>query len=242
MTWVAVAGVCGAVLLATVVQQVSGFGFALLAVPLSALAIGPKEAVAVAMAAGFVASGKMAVGLRHRIERPELRRLLWGAAVGLPVGVIGLREIPEDPLRVLLATVVLVMVVVLALGLRRPSTSPVTQVGAGVLSGLLNGSLGTGGPPVIVLLQATETEQHSFRATTTAFFAVCDLVAIPLIVISGATTATGWWCALVSLPALFVGDAIGGRLAYRIEPHGFRTMVLGLLAFTGLLTLATALR
>lgn len=239
MTWVAVAGVCGAIFVATVVQQVSGFGFALLAVPLSAVAIGPKDAVAVAMAAGFVASGKMAVGLRDRIERPELRRLLWGAAIGLPIGVLGLRVIPDEPLRVLLATVVLVMVVVLGLGFRRPSTRPSTQVGAGVLSGLLNGSLGTGGPPVIVLLQATETEQHSFRATTTAFFAVCDLVAIPLIVVSGATTATGWWCALASLPALFAGDAVGGRLAYRIDAKRFRPLVLVLLAVTAVVTLAT---
>ena len=37
-------------------------------------------------------------------------------------------------------------------------------VGAGLASGLLNGSLGTGGPPVIVVLHAAETEQHAVRA------------------------------------------------------------------------------
>ena len=241
MTWVMVLGVCGAVFLATIVQQVSGFGFALLAVPLASAFIGPKDAVAVAMAAGFVASGKMAVGLRDRIERPELRRLLLGAAVGLPAGVAGLRFFPEDPLRVALAVVVLVMVVVLAVGFRATSTRPRTQVAAGVASGLLNGSLGTGGPPVILLLQASETEQHSFRATTTAFFAICDIVAIPLIVISGAASATGWWCALASLPALLVGDAIGGRLAYRIDQEQFRKLTLALLSATALVTLVAVL-
>ncbi len=240
MTWGVVAAVCGAVFLATVVQQVSGFGFALLAVPLSSLAIGPKDAVAVAMAAGFVSSGTMAWGLRDRVQVPELRRLLLGAAVGLPVGAVGLALIPEDPLRVGLAVVVLAMVVVLGAGYRRPSTRPGTQVAAGVASGLLNGSLGTGGPPVIVLLQAADTEQHRFRATTTSFFATCDVVAIPLIVVSGAASATGWWCAAASLPALFVGHVIGARLAYLIDPGQFRRLVLALLVVTAIVTLASA--
>ena len=241
MTWVVVAGVCSAVFLATIVQQISGFGFALLAVPLAAAFIGPKDAVAVAMAAGLVASGKMALGLRDRIERPELRRLLIGASVGLPIGVVGLRFIPEDPLRVALALVLLVMVVVLVVRFRPTSTRPGTQVAAGVASGLLNGSLGTGGPPVVLMLQAAETEQHSFRATTTAFFAICDLVAIPLIVASGAASSTGWWSAVASLPALMVGDAIGNRLAYRVDQEQFRTLTLGLLFVTALVTLAAVL-
>ncbi len=242
MTGWAVLAVCGVVLVATVVQQLSGFGFALLAVPLASLVIGPKDAVAVAMAAGFVSSGTMAYRLRSRVQRTELRRLLIGAAVGLPVGVVGLRVLPEDPLRVLLAVVVLVMVAVLATGYRRPSTAPGTQVGAGVVSGVLNGSLGTGGPPIIVLLQAAATEQHAFRATTTAFFAVCDIVAIPLILVSGAARPEAWLAAAASIPALFVGDAIGHRLAFRIDADQFRRLVLVLLVVTAFVSLASVLR
>ena len=179
--------------------------------------------------------------LRERVRRGELRRLLLGAAVGLPLGVVGLRYLAEDPLRVALAAVVLVMVVVLASGYRRSSTAPGTQVGAGVLSGLLNGSLGTGGPPVIVLLQASATEQHAFRATTTAFFAVCDIVAIPLIALSGAARPSAWVAAALAIPALLVGDRIGHRLAYRFDAEQFRRLVLGLLAVTAVVTLVSAL-
>lgn len=241
MTAWTVLAVCGAVLAATVVQQVSGFGFALLAVPLTSLAMGPKDAVAVAMAAGLVSSGTMALRLRAQVRRVELRRLLQGAAVGLPVGVVGLRLLPADPLRIALAAVVLVMVVVLATGYRHPSAAAGTQVGAGVASGLLNGSLGTGGPPVIVLLQASGTEQHAFRATTTAFFAVCDAAAIPLILLSGAARPQAWLAAAASIPALFLGDAVGHRLAFRIDQEQFRRLVLGLLVVTALVSLASVL-
>lgn len=148
--------------------------------------VGPRDAVAVVIATGFFSSGIMAVGLRDRIDRPVLGRLLLGATVGLPIGVVGLRELDEDVLRLALAGVLLVMVVVLASGYTLRSSNPRLEAGAGLVSGLLNGSLGTGGPPVIVVLHAAATKQHAFRATTSSFFAVCDVVAIPLIVWSAA--------------------------------------------------------
>lgn len=241
MTVGIVVGVCAAILAATVVQQVSGFGFALLAVPLMSLLIGPRDAVAVAMAAGFVSSGVMAVGLRDRLDRPVLGRLLVGAAVGLPIGVVGLRELDEDVLRLALAAVVAAMVVVLALGFSLRRSSPRLEVGAGLASGLLNGSLGTGGPPVIVVLHAAETEQHAFRATTSTFFAVCDVVAIPLIVWSGAARSSAWLLAVASIPAIGVGNEVGRRLAVRLDQAQFRRLALVLLAVTSVVTAASAL-
>lgn len=234
-------GVCAAVLAATVLQQVSGFGFALLAVPMLSVLVGPRDAVAVVMAAGFFSSGIMAVGLRDRLDRPVLGRLLLGAAVGLPIGVIGLRELDEDVLRVALAVVVLAMVGVLARGFSLRSSSPRLEVGAGLASGLLNGSLGTGGPPVIVVLHAAETEQHAFRATTSTFFAVCDVVAIPLIVWSGAARSSAWLLALASIPSVLVGNEVGRRLAVRLDQAQFRRLALVLLTATAVVTGASVL-
>jgi len=238
----AVVAVCGAVLLATVTQQLSGFGFALLAVPLMSLAVGPKDAVVIAFVAGAASSGVMSVRLRERIQRPVLRRILLGAAVGLPIGVVGLRQLPEDPLRIALSVVILGMVVVLATGYRFRSERPRTEVGAGFVSGVLNGSLGTGGPPIVLVLQAGAVEQHDFRATTTAFFAVCDVVAIPLLVLSGVPTAATWWASLATVPSVLVGTVVGEQLATRVAPDRFRRLILGLLVLAALSSLVAAMR
>lgn len=236
------AGLAAAVLVATVVQQVSGFGFALFAVPMMALVVGPKDAVAIAMVAGLASSGVMAFGLRHLVARTELRRLLLGAAVGLPVGVVLLRQVPDEPLAVALGVVLLVMVALTARGARFGSTRPRVQIGAGVASGVLNGSLGTGGPPVVLLLQAADTEQHRFRATTTAFFAVCDAVAIPLIALSGAADPSAWAYAVGTFPAIAVGTLVGSRWARRVPAERFRHLVLALLVVTAVVTIGVALR
>jgi len=242
MSVAVVLGVCGAVLLATITQQVSGFGFALLAVPLMSLMVGPKDAVAIAFAAGAVSSGTMTYRLRDRIQRPVLMRVLLGAAFGLPIGVVGLRQLPEDPLRIGLAVVILAMVVILGTGYRFRSERPRTEVGAGFVSGILNGSLGTGGPPIVVVLQAAAVEQHDFRATTTAFFAICDVVALPLIVASGVASGGTWWAALATTPAVLVGTVVGERLAVRVERDRFRHLILALLVLAALSSIVAALR
>jgi uncharacterized protein len=162
--------------------------------------------------------------------------------VGLPIGIVGLRQLPEDPLRIALAVVILTMVVVLATGYRFRSERPRTEVGAGFVSGVLNGSLGTGGPPIVVVLQAAEMEQHDFRATTTAFFTVCDIVALPLIAASGVATGDTWLLSLATVPAVLAGNAIGGRLAFRVPAARFRPLVLVLLALAALSSIASALR
>ena len=227
-------------LLAAITQQVSGFGYALLAVPLLSILVGPKDAVAIAMVSGATASGIMAVRLWALVDRPPLTRMLAGALLGMPIGIIGLRELPEDPLRVALAVVVLVMVVVLASGYRFRSTRHGTQVVAGFASGLLNTSIGTAGPPVVVTLQAGEMPQHTFRATTVAFFACCNIVAVPLVIASGVVTGSTWRAALVAIPSVFAGTAIGSRIAPLIGPERFRSVVLGLLVLAAVGALAAA--
>jgi uncharacterized protein len=200
--------------------------------------VGPKDAVAIATVSGATASALMAIRLRTLVDRPTLRRMLGGALVGMPIGIIGLRELPEDPLRVALAVVVLAMVAVLASGYRFRSRRPGTQVVAGLASGLLNTSIGTAGPPVVVTLQAGSMPQHTFRATTVAFFACCNIVAVPLIVASGVVTASTWRAALVAIPAVLVGNQIGARLAPRVRPERFNGLVLGLLSLAAVGALA----
>lgn len=233
-------GVAAAVGVAAITQQISGFGFSLLAVPLMALLIGPKEAVAVAAMTGAPTSGLMAIRLRHRVERPVLVRMLVGAAFGLPLGVVGLRSLPDDPLRVALAAAVLSMVVVLASGYRFRSERPRTEVAAGFVSGVLNTSIGTAGPPVVITLQAAAMEQHVFRATTSAFFAGSNLVAVPLILTTGVASADTWLAGGVALPTVFVANALGERLAARVEPHRFRVLVLTLLVVAAVAALTSA--
>ncbi len=235
------AAVCAAVFLAAATQQLSGFGYALMAVPLLSLVVGPKDAVALAAVSGLAGTALMVVRLRHRTDRPVVGRLLLGALVGMPLGIVVLRRAPADPLQVAVSVVVLAAVALLASGYRLRRESARTEVGAGFVSGMLNTSIGIGGPPVVLVLQAAEHEQHAFRATTVSYFLVANVLALPLFFFSGAVDDSTWGYALFAVPAALVGTLAFERLAFRVRTEHFKPLVLGLLVLSAVASMVSVL-
>lgn len=233
-------GVAGAVALAAGAQQLVGFGFALMAMPLLTVLVGPQDAVALAAVASLAGGGAMAWRLRHLTDRPVLRRLALGALPGLPIGVLALGHVPDAPLRIGVAVAVLAMVVVLAVGYRLRGERPRTEVGAGFVSGAMGSAIGIGGPPIVLVLQAADMEQHRFRATTVTFFALCNLATLPLVLASGVADLHRWPAAAVAIPAALLASRASEGLARRITPERFRPLVLALLVAAAAVALAAA--
>lgn len=232
---------CGAVSLAAATQQLSGFGYALMAVPLLTLILGPKDAVALCSLSGVAGTALMAWRLRARVDRSIVRRLILGAAVGMPIGIVALRRVPADPLQVAMAVVVLAAVALLATGFRLKSESHRTEAAAGVVSGMINTSVGVGGPPVVLVLQAADLEQHTFRATTVTYFLLSNFIALPLFFASGVVDSSTWVAGLVAIPAALVSTLAFERVAFRVRSEHFRPLVLGLLVLSATASLISVL-
>jgi uncharacterized membrane protein YfcA len=238
--WVLI-GVAGSVALAAGAQQLVGFGFSLMAMPLLTALLGPQDAVALAAVASLAGGSTMAWRLRHLADRPVVRRLVLGAVPGFPLGLLALGHLPDAPLRIAVAVAVLVMVVILAVGYRVPDERPATEVGAGFVAGALGTSIGISGPPVVLVLQAAGMEQHRFRATTVTFFTVCNLATLPLVLGLGVADVHRWPAAVVAVPAALAGNRACEGLAHRVPAERFRPLVLALLVVVAGIALATAL-
>ncbi len=238
--WVLI-GIAGTMFLAAGAQQLVGFGFALMAMPLLTALIGPHDAVALEAVASLAGGAAMAWRLRDRIAWTRLRRLLIGAVPGLPLGALALGHLPATPLQIAVAVAVLVMVGVLAAGVRLADENPRTEVGAGFLSGAMGASIGIAGPPIVLVLQAAGMEQHRFRATTVTFFVATNLAILPLLLGSGVADVDRWPAALVAVPAALAGNRACEDLAHRVSPERFRPLVLVLLVAAAGVALATAL-
>lgn len=229
-----VAALAGVFLLAALVQGISGFGFALLSMPLLSLIVDPKNAVAVSTLIGTVASGTLLVRHRHFVRWDLVRPMLGAAAVGMPLGLYLLVVIAERPLRLLLAVVVAGFAGLLASGWRVRSTNRGVELLAGFTSGVLNTSLSTNGPPLVVVLQARDLEPEEFRGTISALFFASGLVANVLLAGAGRYHEATLIQAAIGLPALLVGSTIGGRVARMLPAAAFRRVVLSLLVVTAL--------
>jgi uncharacterized protein len=236
-----VAAVSAVVAVAGFVSGLTAFGFALLAVPPLAMVLGPKEAVIVSLLVGGVATFGLAYRLRSHVVRPVAGRLVAGAVVGMPLGLVVLVTVPADALRLTIAGAVLVSVVVLWRGAAIHGTGRRYDYAAGFTSGVLNTSVSTNGPPLVLVLQARRLDPTAFRGTLATVFVVSNVVAVVLVVVAGQVTRSLLLTALVAMPAMLAGFAVGVGLAPRLHPERFRGVVLGLLAVSAVVAAVSVL-
>ena len=218
---------------AAAVQMASGFGFALVSVPLLALVVGPHDAVLLALLMGTVFNGWQAVEGRGAVHRGVVARVLAGAALGMPVGFLLYRALGKDSLTVVVGVLVLVAAALLWRGWSMPAVGRGTDLVAGVCTGVLTTSTGTNGPPIVTVLHARGLDSEAFRATATTVFLVLDLLAVCLFTGAGELGASEALTAAVALPVVVLGGYLGYRARRLLTPAGFRRVVLLLLTATG---------
>lgn len=231
-----------AVLVSAGVQGTTGFGFALLSVPLMSLFIEPEQAVVISASLGLLTSSVQAWSERHHGDRPTIIRMLIGAAIGSPFGLLVFIVASPSQLRFILAGVIVVFLILNLRGLRLKQGGRAVDLGAGVISGVLNTSLSTNGPPLVMALHARHLSAQQFRGTLAAVFAGSGLLTVLLFAGAGKYSGDIALALVISLPTLAVGYLIAARFRQRIRPDHFRNVVTWLLFATAVLATLSAFR
>lgn len=230
-----------AVFAAAFVQVIAGFGFALLCMPIMTLALPVEKAVVVSTLLGMVSTTWQGWHLRADARRPLAKRLTLAAFAGMPFGLVILNVVPDRSLKVVLGVAVLVATVLLVRRINLSHVGPGLDITTGFLSGLLNTSLSTNGPPLVFNLQARHLAPDEFRATITRVFALSNIVGLSLFLLDGKVTADGLKAALVAVPAWGLGQLMGWPVRRHVHGERFRLMVLALLFVAGTSTIVFAL-
>jgi uncharacterized membrane protein YfcA len=234
-----VAATAAVVLLASATQATTGFGFALVAVPLLTIVADARTAVVATGVAGVALSVHGVLHERGHVQWRAAGLLFGSSLLGMPAGLAVLRLAPDRVLTAIVAVGVLGCTLLVWRGLRLPMNRAVLGA-VGVLCGVLATATGTNGPPMVAAFQAMGYDQRKFRATITAVFAgsgVCGLVGF---LIAGQLTATAVRTGLVGLPVVPLGWWLGNALFRRIDAARFRSLVLTALACSALLTAVRA--
>ncbi|HEY8051057.1 MAG TPA: sulfite exporter TauE/SafE family protein, partial [Ramlibacter sp.] len=176
VAWADWAGVASAILLAYTVFGLTGFGSAVVAVPILVHFVALKFAVPLVMLLDFGAT--LAVGaLNWRlVRRAELARLVPCMLVGIIAGVTLLVSV--EPRWLLLALGVFVLFNALWNLLRPVRPHPVSawwSVPAGVGGGVFSALFGTGGPVYTTYL-ARRIEGPTFRATISSIILMSGVI------------------------------------------------------------------
>jgi uncharacterized membrane protein YfcA len=241
VTTVQLVVVAVAVFAAAFVQIIAGFGFALLCMPIMTFALPVEKAVVVSTLLGIMSTTWQGWHLRRHARRPLVKRLTLGAFAGMPLGLVVLNVVSDTALKVFLGSAVLIATALLVRRINLSHVGDGLDYGAGFLSGVLNTSLSTNGPPLVFDLQARHVSPDEFRATITMVFALSNVVGLALFLADGKVTRNGLVAALIALPAWGLGQLLGWPVRKHVHGERFRWMVLILLFVAGTSTIVFAL-
>ena len=236
MTAAVIAGAVGIAFLAAGTQSLTGFGFALVMVPLLSLFWDVKLAVVTSTLLSSVSLVPLVVEVRRWLGLSKAFPLAMGGLVGVPLGLAIFTRIDADLLKVCVASLVIVASLLLYFAPQFSVGGPplVGSVIAGTLSGMLRASTSMGGPPLVLYMLGREREVEAFRSTVLAVFLFNSVLTVTGLVIADqiggdVLTATG-----LALPAVAAGLVAGAWLRSRVQQELFRTLVLAVLVSTSI--------
>ena len=114
-------------------------------------------------------------------------------------------------------------------------------VAAGFVSGALTTSISVSGPPVVLWLEARGAHPEEFRASLAATFLAMNLAGGAVLVAAEGTGSLEAGKVLPLLGLVIAGYALGAVAFRRLDRERFYTLVLALVAVTGLASVAGGL-
>ena len=216
----------------------SGFGTAVILAPVYSLLWGPRAGVPVMLLMELLVSLQLLPGAIKDAEKRVVLPLGGAAAVATPFGAWILLTADGEALRRFIGGFVLVFGLLLMSGWRYHGTRPLgLNVAVGTMAGLLKGSTGMSGPPVILYLLAGLEDARRHRANLIMFFATIAVVSVIAPVLGGLVDATAMVRLAVLLPVMLLSVPVGARLFHVIPERLYRPFAMGVLMAAGSLAL-----
>ncbi|GEM_PF-3829935 len=163
--------VAAGVLFAALMRAFSGFGFALMAVPVFSLFLIPGDAVVLSALLTLVVSGLTHKAWFGKYPAGLMRPMVIGSIMGTGIGVYFLSHLSVEQFQLWIGLSVVTACLLLARFKPRETTgSPALAGATGIGSGLMNGAFAIPGPPVIVYVMATIHDPVKSRAFPNGLF------------------------------------------------------------------------
>ena len=228
-----VASIC---FFASFVQGTSGFGSALVAMPLLIMVLPAKMATPLCVLMGVIITVDLTVRLRQHVDRTGVLLLTVGCLPGIAAGIYLLGNSDDVIMRRLLGGV-LAAYACWALFVRLPRLTlhRAWGVAAGFAAGTLGAALSTGGPPAIIYCTLLGWERDRLKATLSAFFLITSVFTVTAHWAAGFTTPAVMKLFGASALPVLAGTWLGTAMYNRMSERGYIKVLLSLLLAAGLL-------
>ncbi|MFH5923611.1 sulfite exporter TauE/SafE family protein [Roseomonas xinghualingensis] len=224
--------------LAGLARGFSGFGSALIFIPLTSATLGPRLAAPLLMLVDNLTTLPLIPAAWRGADRGQVASLLGGAILGVPAGAWLLLQMDPVTLRWGVCLTAFAMLALLASGWRyhgRPALP--LSMGVGATSGLLSGAAQLGGPPVVAYWLGGAIPAARVRANLMLFFAANGVISAATYLLGGLLNPGVLLLAALIAPIYALGVWGGARLFGLASEANFRRACFLLIAASALLGL-----
>jgi uncharacterized protein len=201
------------VFVAGVVRGFSGFGTAMVFIPVASKFIEPVW-VLVALTVMDVLGPIPNLPKAWRDGEPkDVARLGMATIVALPFGLALLFGVPVEVFRYLVAALAIIVPISLLAGLRyKGQLTPFVLYAGGAVAGITGGAAGLPGPPVIMLYAASMKPVRSIRANTMMYLFLFDIALLSWLFFQDKLEAVPIWLGLLFFAPAILGNIVGATL------------------------------
>ena len=231
-------------ILGSLVQSSSGFGFGLFAVPLFLLMGFPLPETVIMVVIGSAVQKIAALSqLRKAVDWKGQAPYMAIGLVTLPLGVYSLYRVSllgQPFIKQIIGSLILLLLLLQWKGVikSREKVAPVWGYTAGFFSGFLNGLANIGGPPLVLWILAHQWSNEKMRVTPIAFSIV--FVPFQLLFMALAFGSRMWnplLSAILLTPAVLLGTWVGLRIGGKISKEQLRIYMRFLLLLIAISTI-----
>ncbi|WP_439182252.1 sulfite exporter TauE/SafE family protein [Carboxylicivirga taeanensis] len=213
------------VAVSSLVKGITGFGFALISLPLLIMWYRPTEIIPVLMICNFIASIFIILQKKERkLVNKQERLLIISGGLFTIAGVLLLKFINEQ-LLVHVTGGAFIIITLLSLKPQRTALKKLsnwTYLAAGAVIGVITGSISVSGPPLALFLNKANIDKMAFREVFAWFSVVTASIAIIGYIPAGLLTMDSLKQVGVFVPILLMGTIAGKRLNRLIPGSNFR--------------------
>jgi uncharacterized protein len=209
----------------------SGFGSALIFMPLASSIAAPRLVAALLLIIDTVGAAPLLPKAWKRADRRATAIIVLGALVGVPVGTYLLTQLNPVTTRWIISGFVAALLALLLSGWRyRGKDHAALSVGIGALSGFCSGLAQTGGPPIVGYWLGRPVASEIARANILLFFGASDFFSVVSYAVSGLITSDAVEFSLVIGPVYAIAVKCGASLFGHASEALYRGICYALIA------------
>src|SRR5262245_5301898 len=231
LTAFAAVAICAIAFVSGTARGFSGFGSALIFMPLASSMAAPRLVAALLLIIDFVAAAPLLPNAWKQADRKATAVIVAGALIGVPIGTYFLTRLDPVTTRWIISCFVTALLVLLLSGWRyRGKEHTSISVGVGALSGFCSGLAQTGGPPIVGYWLGRPIPTVIARANILLYFGASDFFSGVAYAVSGLINSDAILFSLVVGPVYAVGVWFGASLFGRASEQVFRAICYALIA------------